>query len=434
MTISEMFSDFLDNLKVSNAVQISQRYGEVTKSLNKEFRDTDSRVANSLQVGSYGRYSGINGISDLDMLYIMPKNKWASYEDGKQAQLLTDTKNAIKVRYPNTEVRVDRLVVTVTYTDFHIEVQPVFEEVDGDGNSYFLYPDTYDGGSWKVTKPRQEIAAMKEFVDQKNTNLRRLCKMIRSWKNKHGVVMGGLLIDTLAHNYLNSISIYDNKGIASCGELTRDFFEYLKDQPDQDHYKALGSGQIIKVKKKFQKKAKKAYELCLNAIDAGDSASANAKWKKVYGRAFPAKTVSVGEVKSVTAVTWENTEQFIEDFYPVDIRYSLIIDCDVYLKNSLRYTLLKQLINGRKISANKKLIFKIKDCDVPSPYQVKWKVLNRGAEAKRRNCIRGNIDGFNYGANSRKETANFSGDHLVECYVISSGVVLARDEIQVPIL
>jgi len=429
MTVSEMFTGFLDNLKVSNSDQISQRYGEITKSLNKQFRDTESKEANSLQVGSYGRYTGVDGISDLDMIYIMPKSKWSTYKDGGQSQLLTDTKNAIQARYPKTDVRVDRLVVTVTYTNFYIEVQPAFEETDADGNSYFQYPDTYDGGSWKVTKPRQEIAAMKEFVDQKNKNLRRLCKMVRAWKNKHGVVMGGLLIDTLAHNYLKSRSIYDGKGIASYGELSRDFFEYLKDQPDQDHYRALGSGQNVQVKKKFQRKAKQAYELCLKAIESGEADPANGKWKQVYGRPFPSNTDRI-----VEATAWRNTEEYIEDFYPVDIRHNLTIDCDIYLQSSLRDTLLKLLAKGHKISANKKLIFKIKDCDVSGFYQVKWKILNRGSEAKRRDCIRGDIVGMNYGENSRKETTNFTGDHLVECYVISLGVVVARDRIQVPIL
>lgn len=123
---------------------------------------------------------------------------------------------------------VDRLVVTATYTNFHVEVQPIFEQDDGG----FKYPDTYNGGSWKITKPREEIRAMKEFVDQKNNNLRRLCKMARAWKNKHGVAMGGLLIDTLAYNFLKSTSDYDDKSFLSYNCMSRDFFKYLMDQPD----------------------------------------------------------------------------------------------------------------------------------------------------------------------------------------------------------
>ena len=149
MSVSDMFKTFLDNIKVERSAQFSQRYGEITKSLNQALRNTDSNTDNSLQVGSYGRYTGIKGISDLDMLYIMPKAKWNDYKDNKQSKLLTDVKDAIKARYPKTDVRVDRLVVTVAYQNFHVEVQPVFEETDEDGESYFKYPDTYKGGSWK---------------------------------------------------------------------------------------------------------------------------------------------------------------------------------------------------------------------------------------------------------------------------------------------
>ncbi|CDL14094.1 hypothetical protein APECO1_2271 [Klebsiella pneumoniae IS46] len=126
MTISEMFSGFISNLSINNAETISSRYGELTTALNKQFRDTESNTANTLQVGSFGRKTGIRGISDLDMLYIMPKSKWDNYKDGKQLELLQDVKSAILKRYPTTKVRVDRLVVTVTYTNFHVEVQPVF--------------------------------------------------------------------------------------------------------------------------------------------------------------------------------------------------------------------------------------------------------------------------------------------------------------------
>ncbi len=237
-----MFRELLGNLAVDNARQISLRYGEITASLNKEFRETDSKTANSLQVGSYGRGTAIKGISDLDMLYIMPAEKWENYKDGKQSKLLSDTKDAIKSRYPTTEIFVDRLVVRVLYTNFHVEVQPVFEQSDGS----FKFPDTYNGGRWRITKPREELNAMQEFNAQKNNNLRRLCKMTRAWKNKHGVVMGGLLVDTLAYNFLVSTEEYDDKSFLYYDFMSRDFFAYLKDQPNQEYYAALGSRQHLR--------------------------------------------------------------------------------------------------------------------------------------------------------------------------------------------
>ncbi|MBV1881262.1 MAG: nucleotidyltransferase [Pseudomonadales bacterium] len=433
MNTAEMFTTFLDNLKIDNADQISLRYGEITARLNKKFRDTDSKEANSLQVGSYGRYTGIKGISDLDMLYIMPKGKWDTYKDGKQSQLLTDTKDAIKARYPKTDVRVDRLVVTVTYSNFHVEVQPVFEETDENDQSFFKYPDTYDGGSWKITKPRQEIAAMKEFMEQKNNNLRRLCKMIRAWKNKHGIAMGGLLIDTLAYNYLKSTDLYDKKGFASYGELSRDFFEYLKDQPNQNIYKALGSGQNVKVKKRFKKKAGRAFDLCKKAIDAEGKESAHNKWKKVYGKSFPAKPKSASESSAKMRQPWKDTEKHIEDLYPVDIKYSLSLDCEVPQTNGFRKLSLRDMLKSKtKLYAGRKITFRLTETDTPEPYSIYWKVLNRGEEAKNRDCIRGQIVP-DEGYKRKIEPAEFEGPHLVECYVVKQGVIVARGHIAVPI-
>jgi hypothetical protein len=63
------------------------------KALNQYFRDTESTTANTLQVGSYGRYSGIKVF--LDMLYFVPNSKWNTYnKSGGQTKLLEDTKEA----------------------------------------------------------------------------------------------------------------------------------------------------------------------------------------------------------------------------------------------------------------------------------------------------------------------------------------------------
>ena len=54
---------------------------------------------------------------------------------------------------------------------------------------------------------------------------------------------GGLLIDTLAYNFLKSTSDYDSKSYLYYDEMVRDFFKYLANEPDKDHYQALGSNQ-----------------------------------------------------------------------------------------------------------------------------------------------------------------------------------------------
>lgn len=424
MTTTEMFTDFLKNLAIDNGASITSKYEEITSALNKKFRDTESKTANSLQVGSYGRWTGIKGISDLDMLYIMPASKWEEYKDGKQSKLLDYTRDAIQARYPRTEVKKDRLVVQVLYKNFMVEVQPVFKQADGG----FKYPDTYNGGSWKITKPCDEIKAMKEFVDQKNKNLRKLCKMARAWKNKHGVGMGGLLIDTLAYNFLKSTTYYDNRSTAFYDKMCRDFFLYLSEEPNKDYYLALGSNQRVKVKNKFQRKAKKAYDLSCKAIDAGDDSSAHTKWKKIFGRPFPAAPQVIAEA----AKSYRDTEQFIEDYYPLDIRFHLKLECEVS-QDGFRVDLLRSMLTRKvKLSAKKQLNFYVTEINVPGDFVLKWKVLNRGAEAQRRDCIRGDIVVDN-GFRKKQERTSFAGEHIVECYAIKNNVVVAKDRIHVPI-
>ena len=424
----EMFAGFLGNLALDNSETISLRYGELTTALNKRFRETESKTANTLQVGSFGRNTGIKGISDLDMLYIMPKGKWDDYnKQGGQTKLLEQAKDAIKERYPTTKVRVDRLVVTVTYQNFHIEVQPVFEQEDGS----YKYPDTKNGGTWKVTKPREEMDAVADMDDEKNSNLRRLCKMTRAWKNKHGVGIGGLLIDTLAFNFLKSTDEYDSKSYYYYDWMSRDFFKYLSDLPDQDEYAAPGSRQRVRVKKKFQRKAKRAYELCLRAIESEQTDKANENWKKVYGRPFPAALEKTTTAKSIH--TFRNTEEFIEDKFPVDVRETLTIDCEVKQRGFRKHSLLDMLKRGVPLWKEKTLEFRMVSPGYLDPgCELYWKVLNRGAEAERRDCVRGQIvrDG---GHLMKTETTNFQGEHIVEAYIVRDGVVVAKDRVKVPI-
>ena len=102
------------------------------------------------------------------MADILPSSKWTEYNvNGGQTKLLNDTKAAISNTYSASEIKVDRCVVTVNFSDSDIDVQPVFEIEDQD----YKYPDTYNSGSWKITKPRKEMSAMKEAEEHGRTRM-----------------------------------------------------------------------------------------------------------------------------------------------------------------------------------------------------------------------------------------------------------------------
>lgn len=424
MKTSEIFDALLANLKVGDtAASVSSRRDQITKALNKDFRSKDGCTDYKLMVGSYGRHTAIKGVSDLDMIFILPPGIRSNYvSDTGPRRILERVRDDLKARYPNTTIRVDQCVIRVQFTSnaFKFEVQPAFENDDGS----FDYPDTKAQG-WKVTKPRDEIAATKECNNRTSANMRHLARMARAWKNSNGVVMGGLLIDTLVHRFFAQTDDHDSAGTGAFDLMVRDFFEFLKDEPAKDYYLALGSNQRVAVKARFQSKAKKAYNKCLEAIEETGKSSANKKWREVFGTAVPLAT-------SEASQSFENTEQFIESKYPVDVTEAVTIDCEVTQDGWRPAKLREMLHTGALLRADRTLKFRVTNCTVEEPYELKWKVLNRGPEAERRNMIRGQIIDST-STNTRMEHSNFKGEHVVECYIVKDGVVVARDRIDVPI-
>jgi hypothetical protein len=127
------------------------------------------------------------------------------------------------------------------------------------------------------------------------------------------------------------------------------------------------------------------------------------------------------------------TEEFPEDvFASVDIRNNIRIDCQVE-QNGFRPASLREMLDSRSLlMPRKKLTFSVIDTDIAGTYGLFWKVLNRGREAVSRDCIRGQIV-VDEGGKKKVEHTNFKGDHVVECYAIVDGVVVATDRIHVPI-
>ena len=423
METAELFAKAISNLKVGDTVHtINARRDEITKALNKSFRSKEGCTDYKLMVGSFGRHTAVKGVSDLDMIFILPPDIRTSYSDENgPRRILERVRDVFKDRYPKTEVAVDQCVVRLQFVNnaFKFEVQPAFENQD----KSFSYPDTVARG-WKVTKPRNEILATKVCNDLTSSNMRHLARMVRAWKNAHGVNMGGLLIDTLVYRFFESDRDYDHTGFNSFHLMVRDFFKFLKDEPEQAYYHALGSNQQVKVPCKFQPKAKKAYLHCVAAIE-GNAVSAVEKWREVFGSAVP-------RVAKTNEHSIDDTEEFIENLYPIDITTTVHIDCKVTQDGWRPTTLREMLRTHAPLKAEKELRFWITSCSAAEPYEVKWKVLNRGIEAQHRKATRGQIIESS-SHNERIEHSDFRGNHVVECYIIKDGVVVARDCIDVPI-
>ncbi|PRY74356.1 SMODS domain-containing nucleotidyltransferase [Alkalibacterium olivapovliticus] len=291
MSVNGDFEQFCSNLRMSadTVTKIQKRYNTITKRINSDYRILDSETSYSLYVGSYGRGTEI-WTSDIDILVQLPYKTYAKfnrYNTNGQSALLQEVRESLRKTYPTSFIKGDGQVIGINFTDsINFEIVPAFINT----NNSYTYPDSNAGGTWKTTNPKAEMTAMRERNNATNKNLKRLCRMVRSWKGNHDVNMSGILIDTLAYNFINQWE-YKNKSYLYYDLMSRDFFKYLKNiDKSVTSWKAPGSNRNVYKSGNFQIKAKIAYLNTLSAIDYETRSmpiTSRNKWREIYGSKFP---------------------------------------------------------------------------------------------------------------------------------------------------
>lgn len=292
MGVANWFETFCSNIKMSSSTvtTISSRYKQITKRLNTDYYSSDSETYHSLYVGSYGRDTEIHA-SDIDMLFELPSavyHQYNNYQVNGQSALLQAVKASIKKTYSDTDMKGDGQIIQVKFTDGIIfEVLPAFLT---NNNKTFLFADSNGEGSWKGTDPRSEIDAINSRNNDCNGNLKYLCKMMRAWKDNMNVPIKGLLIDTLAYQFLENYT-HRVESYLYYDFMSRDFFDYLKNQDEkQTYWKAPGSSRYVYNSDDFRWKSTRAFNISKEAIDAQNDNheyTAKSKWREIYGTKFP---------------------------------------------------------------------------------------------------------------------------------------------------
>ena len=292
MGLADWFRTFCTNIQVQDGGTISNRYKTITHRLNADFWNTESYTSHSLYVGSYGRKTAIQGFSDLDMIFRLPSNLYKQYDSHSgngQSALLQTVRKSLRKTYSTTSIGADGQVIKIRFKDrITFEIVPAFVNKGGS----FTFPNANDGGSWRTTNPKPEIEAIRARNRVCNNNLVPLCRMMRAWKSKWQVPIGGLLIDTLAYQFIDTWK-YKSKSYFCYDYMCRDFFLFMADQDKEKAYwKAPGSGQYVFRKGLFQWKAKRCYNIALEAIkhetaEPKRTWSAKQEWRKIFGSTFP---------------------------------------------------------------------------------------------------------------------------------------------------
>ncbi len=292
MGVGEWFSGFCTGLRINadKRTSIGNRTGRIVGQLNHDFRSLDSKTANRFYVGSYGRSSAIPSVSDLDLLYELPAAlyaKYNAYASNGQSALLSAVRDSMRRTYPTSDIAGDGQVVVIRFDDgIRFEVLPAFVNQGGG----YTFADSNGGGTWRTCKPRQEMEAFSTRNADCNGNLVELGRMVRAWRDANNVPMSGMLIDTLAFQFIASWA-YRNNSYLYYDFMTRDFFNFLAGQDSaKTYWLAPGSGSYVFRQGPFEYKARQAELRALEAIahqSANQDWSAKQKYREIYGTVFP---------------------------------------------------------------------------------------------------------------------------------------------------
>ena len=292
MSVAQMFERFCWQLALGQTFRSSilARTGRIVGRLNSDFRNLASDTANRFYAGSYGRNTAVPGFSDIDLICVLPYETYVqfnAYTGNKQSSLLQAVRSSLNQTYPNSAVIADGQIVKIIFTDnITYEIVPVFQNTNGS----YTYADSNNGGSWKTCKPKHEIDAFYERDINSNRNLVMLGRMARAWRNHNNISMLGMLIDTLAFQFMASWA-YKDKSYLYYDYLTRDFFSFLGQQDrNKDYWLAPGSGSYVYRSGAFELYARSAATVAVEAIanlEAQQFWAAKNKYRQIYGSQFP---------------------------------------------------------------------------------------------------------------------------------------------------
>ncbi|MGY1409365.1 SMODS domain-containing nucleotidyltransferase [Luteimonas sp. A611] len=292
MGVAADFQSLCNGLAIPNdrRSKVSERYELMTRRLNLEYWDSDSRTQHSIYAGSYGRGTATSRTSDVDMIFWLPYAQYVRFNGHSgngQSAMLHEVSKTIQKTYSVTKIGADGQVVVVPFDDGIVfEVLPAFVNENGS----FTYADTNGGGTWKTTNPRPEIEEVARVDKLCNGNLKSLAKMARAWKHVWNVDISGLLIDTLVYQFIREYE-YREKSYLYYDYISRDFFDFLsKQDSDKSYWLSPGAGQYVWKKGNFQFKAAQCRNIAIGACTyQGENYgwSARQKWREIYGTKFP---------------------------------------------------------------------------------------------------------------------------------------------------
>lgn len=197
-TIDEAFRKLRMNLEITGLQEatVSTRQQRIRTLLEADFQVLDSFLG-----GSYRRNTMIAplGEADIDIFVILDPRYHAP--DGQQRLLEAVRRTLLRTYTRTPRIRPDGHAVTITFTDFKVDVVPAFFRKGGG----YLIPDASQC-RWIGTDPKRHVEIWSAANKQHGGALIPLIKMIKGWNKSRGLLKS-FHLETIALHVLNGVQI-----------------------------------------------------------------------------------------------------------------------------------------------------------------------------------------------------------------------------------
>lgn len=452
MDFAAHFDAFLTttvNLKPYKLDLLDARVDAITASFQKD-SEVGGLYKEYLSQGSWAQQTIIDPVGALDefdadiLLHLTAVPEW----ECEPQNYLREVRAAFKrtTTYGDKLQRKNRCIRVQYANSCHVDVVPSITL--NDGRHVIM---NYAENSFEETNPVGFADWMRERDDLTNGNLRsciRLLKWLRDYKNTFtcpSVILTVMLGGRVWYSGTDKYPDIPHALVALLEDLDV-WLSMHNGMPLLDDPSCPGMNFNHRWDEAlFQTFKEKMHDYAIWAREAldlqgVDDQAAIAKWQKLFGEEFAS-----GEVKEARAAILATKslrpfdptvaglaapqEEYVHDKAKIERRYDARIDATI-----LGGAAGRSLRKARVVRIRRDVRFKLWT-NTPEPYEVWWKIRNRGSVAGRVRELRGQIVlNGRVSRNIHQESTLYPGQHYVEAYVVRNGVVVASDHHEVRIV
>lgn len=344
-----------------------------------------------------------------------------------------------KTKQFNVEPEVKTSCVRVHYAEgYHVDFAIYKRKYDSFENKWIYEHAGLDWNERDINGLSEWFTIQNNSSDKKLRKIVRLskmfCKSRECWKSMpSGLLQTVLCNENLIQQYnrIDELFYYTMKAIVSRLERDVMVFAPVDNQRNLTPRKS-DIKQMINWRNRLKSKLEDLEILFREDCTLEEAIQA---WYGFFNHDYWRSKIDIGQRlgnhQNDHILSFNDTEQFIEDMYPVRLLYTCKLSCNVG-GDGFRTKNIKIFLDMFKkyLPHNIQIYCSLEKTNCPDPYKVFWKIKNVGPEAEKRNEIRGQI--IKKGKKIVEHT-QFQGNHYIECYIVKDNVCVARNRINIPI-